>query len=122
MVCSCFFKKSRNNHEVLLVCLIQKRKSENSFGEEVTLQRREIQHLSKNNRLRADVKGNETFIEEGFNQLFVLLWKHSDLDVDFFVEGKSEFPKNFSTSGERSIQKSIGTIFIALQLHWSNGY
>jgi hypothetical protein len=32
------------------------------------------------------VTGNGTFIEEGFNQLFVLLmWKQSFLDVESFV-------------------------------------
>jgi hypothetical protein len=67
---------------------------------------------------------DEIFIEEkkGIDQLFVLLLKHSDLNVEAFVMGKPEFPKNFSTRGERSNLKSIGTIFIALQLHWSNGY
>jgi hypothetical protein len=46
----------------------------------------------------------------------------SDLIVEVFVVGKPEFPKNFSTRGERSILDNIGTIFITLQLHWSNGY
>jgi hypothetical protein len=71
MTWACFLKKSRNNHEALLTRLIQKRKPENSFGEEVTLQRRENQQLRKNNRRRADVTGNETFIEREF---FKLLW------------------------------------------------
>jgi hypothetical protein len=45
------------------------------------------------------------------------------LIAEFFVLGeKPECPKNFSTGRERSSLKDIGTIFIALPLHWSNGY
>jgi hypothetical protein len=46
----------------------------------------------------------------------------SDLVVEVFVVGKPDNPENLSTGGERSSLEKIGTIFIALQLHWSNGY
>jgi hypothetical protein len=46
----------------------------------------------------------------------------ADFIVEVFVVDKPEFPKNFSTGGERSILDNIGTNFITLQLHWSNGY
>jgi hypothetical protein len=41
----------------------------------------------------------------------------SDLIVEVLVVGKPEFPKNFSSGGERSNLKDIGIIFITLQLH-----
>jgi hypothetical protein len=125
MACSCFFGKLRNNHKVYSIYSIQKRKSKYSFGEEIIKQRGKSIWLEKNiMRKLFREEEDEIFIEEreGTNQLFVLLWKRSDLDLEAFVEGKPEFPKNFSTGGERSILKSIETIFIALQLHWSNGY
>jgi hypothetical protein len=46
----------------------------------------------------------------------------SDLIMEVFVMGKPDNPKNFCTGGKRSTLKNIGTIFIAVQLHWSNGY
>jgi hypothetical protein len=46
----------------------------------------------------------------------------SELIVEVFVVGKPDNLKNFCTGMERSTLKNIGTIFIALQLHWSNGY
>jgi hypothetical protein len=45
----------------------------------------------------------------------------SELIVEVFVVSKSDNHKNFCTGGERSSLKNIGTIFIVLQLHWSNG-
>jgi hypothetical protein len=51
--------------------------------------------------------------------LKLLLW---ELIAEIFVFCMPDNPKNFSTGGERSNLKNIGTIFIALQLHWSNGY
>jgi hypothetical protein len=46
----------------------------------------------------------------------------SDLVVEVFVVGKPDNPKHLSTKGERSSLENIGTVFITLQLHWSNGY
>jgi hypothetical protein len=47
----------------------------------------------------------------------------SDLVVEVFVVGKPEFnPEHLSTRRGTEQSESIGTIFITLQLHWSNGY
>jgi hypothetical protein len=59
---------------------------------------------------------------EVVNKLPVWMPWLSDLIVEVFVVEKPEFPKNFFTGGGRSSLENIGTIFIALQLHWSNGY
>jgi hypothetical protein len=125
MACSCFFGKLRNNHKVNLVDSNQKRKSKYSFGEGNIKQRDKSNWLEKNiMRKLFKEEENEIFIEEkrGIGQLFVLLVKRSDLNVEAFVVSKPEFPKNFSSGGERSSLETIGTIFIALQLHWSNDY
>jgi hypothetical protein len=58
----------------------------------------------------------------GNNLLFGLVLRLSDLNVEALVVGKPKFLKNFCTGGERSTLKNIGTISIAIQLHWSNGY
>jgi hypothetical protein len=51
-------------------------------------------------------------------------WKAwlSEVIVEVFIVGKPDNPENWSTGGERSNLENIETIFIALQLHWSNGY
>jgi hypothetical protein len=46
----------------------------------------------------------------------------SDLVVEFFVVSKPDNPEHLSTRRGTEQFESIGTIFIALQLHWSNGY
>jgi hypothetical protein len=75
-----------------------------------------LNNKEKENKFLIRVKNKET------DQLFVLLFWLSDLNVEALVVVKPEFPKNFSTDGERSSLENIGTIFIALQRHWSNGY
>jgi hypothetical protein len=61
-------------------------------------------------------------IEEIVNQLFVLMLRLSVLILEFFVEWKPELLQNFSSYGGWVRLKSIGTIFIARMLRWSNGY
>jgi hypothetical protein len=125
MACFIFFGKLWNNHKVYSVYSIQKRKSKYSFGDGNIKQRGKSNWLEKNiMRKLFREEEDEIFIEEkkGINQLFPLLLNHSDVNLEALVMGKPEFPKNFSTGGERSSLENIGTIIIALQPHWSNGY
>jgi hypothetical protein len=87
MACSCFFGKLWNNHKAYSVYSIQKPKSEFSFGEGNMKQRGEYNWLEKNIKRKFFREGDEIFIEEkrDINQLFVLLLKHSDLDVEAFT-------------------------------------
>jgi hypothetical protein len=56
--------------------------------------------------------------EKDIHLPFVLMFLDADLITGFSVLiKKPEYPKNFSTGGERSSLNNIGTIFIALRLH-----
>jgi hypothetical protein len=52
----------------------------------------------------------------------VLKLLFAELIAEIFVVGKPDYRQNFSISGKRNNLKDIGTIFIVLWLHWSNGY
>jgi hypothetical protein len=65
------------------------------------------------------------FWKERIHQLSVLKFLSVDLIVEFFVLFKKPeyLSQKFSyINGEGSHTKNIGTIFIALQHHWTNGY
>jgi hypothetical protein len=137
MACSCFFRNLRKIQEDDLVHSIQniglkqilisgklRRKRKLSEYEE------ESNWLNKfMRRICTRLKNKKKWIrflergkEEVVNKLSVWMPWLSDLIVEVFVMGKPEFPKNFCTDRKRSSLENIGTIFIALQLHWSNGY
>jgi hypothetical protein len=128
MACSCFFENSRNIQQENLVYLIWKFRLKHLLRSG-KLRRREVVKLNwpdeNMNWKYLEEKEDKFFIRNervGNNQLIVLVFWLSDLNVEAFVVGKPEFSKNFCTDGERSTLKNIGTIFIVLQLHWSNGY
>jgi hypothetical protein len=99
------------------------------------LKNRFMKKLLKRKRLYQRKKVNQG-IEAEKHQAGIVFWKEKEhqsselklllmnLIVEFFVLFKKpEFlPKNFSTGGERSSLENIGTIFIALKLHWINDY
>jgi hypothetical protein len=128
MACSYFFEKSRNNQQEKLFYSIQKFRLKHSFRSGKLRRKEKVKFiwLDKNMKKLKFKEGENEFLvrerREEIDQLLVLVFWLSDLDVEAFVVSKPEFPKNFSTGGERNSLENIGTIFIALQLHWSNDY
>jgi hypothetical protein len=91
-----------------------------------------IKKLLKRKRLYQRRKVNQR-IEAEKRQAGIVFWKEEEhqsselkfLLVEFFeLFKKPEFlPQNFSYPNEEgSSLENIGTIFIALKLHWTNGY
>jgi hypothetical protein len=128
MACSCFVENSRNIQQENLVYLIQKFRLKHLLNSG-KLRRREVVisiWLDENMNWKDLKEKKDKFLirdeRVGNDQLFGLMFWLFDLNVEAFVVGKREFPKNFYTDGERNSLENIGTIFISLQLHWSNGY
>jgi hypothetical protein len=136
--CSCFSYQSWNNFMKHLRLIFSNNSFKGSIGSgNKNSNKDDVCSMNK----EAKRSKFETFVKECLNKFrsyqgyvyfeeeknihppFVLLFLDANFITGFSVLiKKPELPQKFSTEEEQSSPNDIGTIFIVLQLHWSNGY